>query len=166
MCQAYNKEYGTNFISVMPTNLYGQGDNYDLETSHVIAALIRKFHEAKQKAYPEVTIWGTGTPKREFLLVDDLADACIFIMYKYNESAIINIGCGEDISIAELAKMLKEIVGFKGEIVYDLSKPDGTLRKKLDINKITSLGWSPGYTLREGLQITYADFLKLYEQRL
>jgi len=166
MCQAYNKQYGTNFISVMPTNLYGQGDNYDLETAHVIAALIRKFHEAKQNDYPEVKIWGTGTPKREFLLVDDLADACHLIMQKYDDSMIINIGSGEDLTISELAVIVKEIVNFKGKIVYDSSKPNGTPRKKLDINKLTSLGWSPQYTLRKGLQIAYTDFLKLYEQRL
>ena len=154
-CQSYNRQYGTNYISVMPTNLYGPNDNFDLETSHVIPALIRKFHEAKIRSNPSVTIWGTGTPKREFLHVDDLADACIFLMNHYDESDIINIGCGKDISIAELALLVKDIAGYTGNIEYDTQKPDGTPLKLLDVGKLRRLGWKPKISLREGIKRTY-----------
>jgi len=154
-CQSYNRQYGTNYISVMPTNLYGPNDNFDLDTSHVLAAMIRKFHEAKIKSYPSVTIWGSGTPKREFLYVDDLADACIFLMNQYDESDIINIGCGEDISIAELALLVKDKVGYAGDIEYDTEKPDGTPRKLLDVGKLRRLGWKPKISLEEGIGKTY-----------
>jgi GDP-L-fucose synthase len=139
----------------MPTNLYGPNDNFDLETSHVLPSLIRKFHEAKLKSDPFVTLWGTGSPRREFLHVDDLADACVFLMNHYDESDIINIGYGEDISIAELALLVKEIVGYDGRIEYDADKPDGTPRKLLDSNKLISLGWKPGLSLKEGIKKTY-----------
>jgi GDP-L-fucose synthase len=155
MCQAYNAQYETNFISVMPTNLYGPGDNFDLETSHVLPALIRKFHEAKNENRPSVPIWGTGTPKREFLYIDDLADACVFLMENYDSSEILNIGVGEDISINDLAILIKEIVGYKGDIVYDSSKPDGTPRKLLDVTRLHSLGWKAKTSLRDGIKKTY-----------
>lgn len=155
MCQSYNRQYGTNFISVMPTNLYGPNDNFDLETSHVLPALIRKFHEAKLQKEQSVVIWGTGTPRREFLHVDDLADACVFLMNHYNDSEIINIGCGQDISIRELAKLIKEVVGFEGELVFDKTKPDGTPRKLLDVSKLKQLGWQPKISLKEGIKQTY-----------
>jgi GDP-L-fucose synthase len=155
-CQSYNRQYGTNYISVMPTNLYGPHDNFDLQTSHALAALIRKFHEAKMKSAPSVTIWGTGSPRREFLHVDDLADACVFLMNHYNNSDIINIGYGDDISIAELALLMKDIVGYAGQIEYDTDKPDGTPRKLLDSGKLRSLGWRPGLSLEEGIKRTYA----------
>jgi GDP-L-fucose synthase len=154
-CQSYNQQYGTNNISVMPTNLYGPNDNFDLETSHVIPALIRKFHEAKIKSNPSVILWGTGTPKREFLYVDDLADACIFLMNHYDESDIINVGCGEDVSIAELALIVKDIVGYTGDIEYDIENPDGTPRKLLDVSKLRGLGWKPKISLEEGIRKTY-----------
>jgi len=197
MCQSYNRQYGTNYISVMPTNLYGPGDNFDLETSHVLPALIRKFHEAKVRtANPSedrgtrfeakasnlrpqtsdpglsasslqpqtsdghyVTIWGTGTPKREFLYVDDLADACVYLMEHYDGSEIVNIGVGEDISIGDLAALVKEVVGFRGDIVYDSSKPDGTPRKLLDVSRLHSLGWKAKTDLREGIRKTYEWYL-------
>ena len=155
MCQSYNKQYGTNFISVMPTNLYGENDNFDLESSHVIPAMIRKFNDAKRNNAREVMLWGTGSPKREFLYVDDLANACVFLMNNYDSGDIINIGMGKDISILELAKMVKEIVGYEGSIVWDSSKPDGTPRKLLDISKIKSLGWSPKVSLADGIKKTY-----------
>jgi GDP-L-fucose synthase len=154
-CQSYNRQYGTNYISVMPTNLYGPNDNFDLETSHVIPALIRKFHEAKIQSDSSVIIWGTGSPRREFLHVDDLADACIFLMNHYDESDMINIGCGEDISIAELALLIKDIVGYTGNIEYNIDKPDGTPQKLLDVSKLKSLGWRPKLSLREGIKKTY-----------
>ena len=154
-CQSYNRQYGTNYISVMPTNLYGPNDNFDLETSHVIPALIRKFHDAKIRSNPSVTIWGTGTPKREFLHVDDLADACVFLMNHYDESNIINVGCGRDISIAELALLIKDIVGYAGNIEYDTQKPDGTPLKLLDVGKLRRLGWKPKISLRKGIKRTY-----------
>jgi GDP-L-fucose synthase len=154
-CQSYNRQYGTNYISVMPTNLYGPNDNFDLETSHVIPALIRKFHEAKIQSNSSVTIWGTGSPRREFLHVDDLADACIFLMNHYDESDMINIGCGEDISIAELALLIKDVVGHTGNIEYNIDKPDGTPQKLLDISKLKGLGWQPKLSLREGIKKTY-----------
>ncbi|WP_066351648.1 GDP-L-fucose synthase [Fervidicola ferrireducens] len=162
MCQAYNKQYGTNFISVMPTNLYGPGDNFDLETSHVLPALIRKFHEAKVAGAPHVVIWGSGTPRREFLHVDDLANACLFLMNNYDSSEIINIGVGEDLTIAELANLIKEIVGYQGEIVFDTTKPDGTPRKLLDVSKIFNLGWRPRIRLEDGIRSTYEWFVRNY----
>ena len=156
LCQAYNRQYQTNFISVMPTNLYGPGDNFDLETSHVIPALIRKFHESKIKGKDQVVVWGSGKPFREFLHVDDLADACLFLMHNYNSSEIINIGTGMDLSIAELAYLIKDIVGYDGNIVFDTSKPDGTPRKLLDVSKIFNMGWKPRITLEEGIRSTYS----------
>jgi len=160
MCQAYNRQYNTNFIAVMPTNLYGINDNFDLETAHVLPALIRKIHEAKVAGRPYVEIWGTGTPRREFLYVDDLADACIFLMNHYNESDIINIGTGKDISIKELADLLKTIIGFQGEFQWDNSKPDGTPRKLLDVSKINRLGWKAKVSLEEGIRKTYQWYLE------
>ncbi|KOY87229.1 GDP-L-fucose synthase [bacterium 336/3] len=157
MCQAYHDQYSCNFISVMPTNLYGKGDNYDLQNSHVIAALIRKFWEAKQENKPSVEIWGTGSPKREFLNADDLADACYFLMQNYNSPEIVNIGTGEDISIKDLALLIKEIVQYDGELKFDTSKPDGTPRKLLDVSKLNSLGWKHRIELREGIQKTIQD---------
>ncbi|PKQ70526.1 Nucleoside-diphosphate-sugar epimerase [Raineya orbicola] len=154
MCQAYRSQYGCNFISVMPTNLYGEGDNYDLQNSHVMAALIRKFCEAQMQNKPFVEIWGTGTPKREFLNVDDLADACVFLMQNYDSEEIINIGTGEDISIRDLALLIKEIVGYQGELRFDTSKPDGTPRKLLDVSKMHALGWKHKIGLREGIAQT------------
>jgi GDP-L-fucose synthase len=155
MCQAYNRQYHTNFISVMPTNLYGPNDNFDLNTSHVLPALIRKFHEAKINNKKEVVVWGTGNPKREFLHVEDLADACIFLMNNYNEPEIINIGSGEDISIKELAETTKKIIGFEREIKWDKTKPDGTQRKLLDVNRLHNLGWKYKIKLEEGIKNTY-----------
>lgn len=159
MCQSFNEQYKTKFISVMPTNLYGPGDNFDSETSHVLPAMIRKFHEAKINNALEVTLWGTGLPKREFLYVDDLADALVFLMNKYDESEIINIGTGEDLSIKELSETIKTIVGFKGEIVWDTKKPDGTPRKWLDVNKIHNLGWHHKISLDDGIEETYKWFM-------
>jgi GDP-L-fucose synthase len=155
MCQSYNRQYGTRFISVMPTNLYGPNDNFDLETSHVLPALIRKFHEAKARGEASVTLWGTGSPYREFLHVDDLADACLFLMLVYDSNEIINIGTGKDITIGELAEMVKEITGFRGDITWDNTKPDGTPRKLLDTNKLTSLGWKPKIRLSEGIRTSW-----------
>ena len=155
MCQSYNKQYGVNFISVMPTNLYGEGDNFDLENSHVLPAMIRKFDDAKKNNAKEIVLWGTGKPKREFLYVDDLASACIFLMNNYDNSEIINIGTGEDLSILELANMVKEITEYEGNIIWDSSKPDGTPRKLLDVSKIKSLGWKHSINLKEGIKRTY-----------
>lgn len=177
MCQSYNRQYATNFISVMPTNLYGPFDNFDIETSHVLPALIRKFHEAKvamQQAEAEgkveisqpnpgfgaVVLWGTGTPRREFLYIDDLADACVFLMKRYDGSEIVNIGVGEDISITELAALIKEIVGYEGDVIYDTSKPDGTPRKLLDVSRLHSLGWKAKTGLREGIAKTYDWYVR------
>jgi len=156
LCQAYNRQYGTNFISVMPTNLYGPGDNFDLETSHVIPALIRKFHESKIKGKDQVVVWGSGKPFREFLHVDDLADACLFLMHNYNSSEIINIGTGKDLSIAELAYLIKDIIEYDGNIIFDTSKPDGTPRKLLDVSKLFNMGWKPKISLEEGIRSTYS----------
>jgi GDP-L-fucose synthase len=161
MCQAYNAQYKTNFISVMPTNLYGPFDNFNLETSHVLPALIRKFHEAKMENHSSVAIWGTGTPKREFLYIDDLADACVFLMENYDSSEILNIGVGEDIPINELAMLVREVVGYKGDIVYDSSKPDGTPRKLLDVSRLHSLGWKAKTGLRDGIKKTYEWYKKI-----
>jgi GDP-L-fucose synthase len=155
-CQSYNRQFGTNYISVMPTNLYGPGDNFNLETSHVLAAFIRKFHEAKIESRPSVTVWGTGAPKREFLHVDDLADACVFLMNHYDDSEIINIGCGKEISIAETARLVKDVVGYTGDIVFDPVKPDGMPRKLLNVEKLDSLGWTPSLSLQDGIEKTYA----------
>jgi GDP-L-fucose synthase len=155
MCQAYNKQYGCNFISAMPTNLYGPGDNYDLNNSHVLPALLRKFHEAKISNEPTVTVWGTGKPRREFLHVDDLASACFFLMQNYNDPAIINIGTGKDISIGEMAAMIKKISGYQGVIIFDTSMPDGTFRKLLDVSKLHSLGWQPNISFEQGVRKTY-----------
>jgi len=160
MCQAYNKQYGTKFISVMPTNLYGPNDNFDLESSHVLPALLRKFHDAKKEDKKEVVMWGTGSPKREFLHVDDLADACIHLMNTYEDSDIVNIGTGEDSAIIELAHLIKDIVGFEGQIVNDTTKPDGTPRKLLDVSKLHSLGWKHKIDLKDGIKSTYQWFLK------
>jgi GDP-L-fucose synthase len=160
MCQDFNKQYGTNYISVMPTNLYGPNDNYDLNNSHVLPALIRKFHDAKVEGKEKVEIWGTGTPKREFLYVDDLADACLYLMTNYNGSEIVNIGTGEDITIKDLANLVKEVVGFEGDIYFNTEMPDGTPRKLLDVNRIKGLGWTYKTSLKEGIQKTYADYVK------
>jgi GDP-L-fucose synthase len=162
MCKHYNQQYGTNFISVMPTNLYGPGDNYDLETSHVMAALIRKFHEAKLNNAPQVVVWGTGTPRREFLYVNDMADACVYLMENYDASDIgefVNIGVGEDVTIRELAELIGEIVGYGGEIVYDASKPDGTPQKLLDVSRLRELGWEAKTSLRDGIKQAYAWYV-------
>ncbi len=155
MCEAYRDQAGCNFISAMPTNLYGPNDNYDLENSHVLPALIRKFHEAKLGNEPEVEIWGTGSPKREFLHVDDLAEACYFLMQEYNEKPFVNIGTGEDISIKDLALMVKEVVGYKGNLTFNTSKPDGTPRKLMDVSKINTLGWKHTIPLRDGIAEVY-----------
>jgi GDP-L-fucose synthase len=159
LCQAYNVQHGADFVSVMPTNLYGPGDNFDLHTSHVLPALIRKFHEAKESGEPAVTVWGTGTPRREFLHADDLADACVYLMDEYSGSEPINVGVGEDISIKELAELVREVVGYAGEIVHDTTKPDGTPRKLLDVSKLHGLGWRAKVPLSEGIERTYAWFL-------
>lgn len=157
LCQSFRHQYGSNFIAVMPTNLYGPNDNYDLQNSHVLPALIRRFHVAKKEKLPQVTIWGTGSPKREFMHVDDLADACFFLMQHYNDPDIINIGVGKDISILELAQLIQSVVGFEGTIKHDLTKPDGTPRKLLDVSKLNSLGWKAKVQLREGIQKVYAE---------
>ena len=159
MCQAYNKQYKTNFISVMPTNLYGPGDNFEINNSHVMPAMIRKFHEAKINKAENVILWGTGTPRREFLHVDDLADACVFLMQNYNEDKIVNIGTGEDLEIRELANIIKDITGFDGKIIWDDSKPDGTPRKLLDVSLLHSLGWRHKINLHDGIKSAYKAFL-------
>jgi len=162
MCDAYRSQYGCNFISVMPTNLYGPNDNYSLETSHVMPALIRKFHEAKLKNEPAVVMWGTGQPRREFLHADDLADACYFLMQNYNEPGFVNIGTGEYITIKDLALLIKDVVGYKGTIEHDLSKPDGTPRKLMDVQKLNMLGWKARIDLREGIEKVYQEFSQLH----
>lgn len=162
MVAAYRKQYGFNGISLMPTNLYGPGDNFDPQNSHVLAGLLRRFHEAKQSRAPSVTVWGTGTPRREFLHVDDLADAALFLMKKYEDAEIINVGVGEDISILELAELIRDIVGYKGVIEFDRSKPDGTPRKLLDVSKLNALGWRAKTGLREGIERTYQWYLKVH----
>src|SRR5213594_4927977 len=159
LCQAYGREYGANFISAMPTNLYGPNDNFDLESSHVLAALLRKAHEAKTRNDRKLVIWGTGKPRREFLNVDDLASACLLLLQKYDSPEIINVGCGEDISIRELAELICDVVGFEGELAWDTTKPDGTPRKLLDIKKLRALGWHPTISLRDGITQTYDWFL-------
>jgi GDP-L-fucose synthase len=160
LCDAYRSQYGCNFISVMPTNLYGPNDNYDLNTSHVLPALIRKFHEAKRDQAPCVTLWGSGKPRREFLHADDLADACFYLMQQYNEPGLVNIGTGEDLEIGELAQLIKKIVGYTGEIRHDRSKPDGTPRKLMDVSKLHSFGWKASIPLEEGIRRVYAEYQK------
>lgn len=159
MCEAYWDQYDCNFISVMPTNLYGYNDNYHPENSHVLPALIRRLHEAKMNGADQVTIWGSGTPKREFLFADDLADACCFLMQNYSDKELINIGTGEDLAIRELALLVKNIVGFKGDLEFDISRPDGTPRKLMDVSKLHSLGWNHKIGLEEGIKLAYEDFL-------
>ena len=158
LCQAYSREYGANFISAMPTNLYGPNDNFDLETSHVLPALMRKAHEAKVRKDQKLIVWGTGKPRREFLHVDDLASACVLILEKYDSPEIINLGCGEDISIRELAELICDVVGFDGELAWDTTKPDGTPRRLLDVTKLRALGWKPAIPLRDGIARTYEWF--------
>nr|WP_288812810.1 GDP-L-fucose synthase [uncultured Sphingobacterium sp.] len=160
MTEAFRDQYGCNFISVMPTNLYGINDNYHPENSHVLPALIRKFHEAKVNNLDNVVIWGTGTPLREFLFSDDLADACVFLMNNYDEKQFVNIGIGEDLSIKDLAELIKEVIGYEGNISFDSSKPDGTPRKLMDVSKLHALGWKHKINLHEGIKLAYADFLK------
>jgi GDP-L-fucose synthase len=160
LCQAYAREYGANFISAMPTNLYGPGDNFDLEKSHVLPALIRKVHEAKERNEREITLWGTGTPRREFLHADDLGDALRFLLENYDSPEIINVGCGEDVTIRELAEMVLEVVGLDANLVFDATKPDGTPRKLLDITRLRKLGWKPRISLRDGIRQTYEWFLE------
>jgi GDP-L-fucose synthase len=160
MCEAYRDQYGCDFISVMPTNLYGPNDNYSLENSHVLPAMIRKFHEAKANNQPEITLWGTGTPMREFLHADDLASACLFLMESYSDKELVNVGTGEDVTIKELAQIVKEIVDYKGAIVWDTNRPDGTPRKLMDVSKLHALGWKHSIDLKEGIQLAYQDFLE------
>lgn len=159
LCENYREQYGCNFISVMPTNLYGYGDNYHPNHSHVLPALIRKIHEAKETQAEFIEAWGTGTPLREFLFVDDLADACYLLMQEYNEKQFVNVGCGEDISIKELIELVKKVIGYSGETKFDASKPDGTPRKLMDASKLRNLGWQPKITLKEGIKLAYQDFL-------
>jgi GDP-L-fucose synthase len=159
LCQAYRRQYGCDFISAMPTNMYGPNDNYDLQASHVLPALIRKFHDAKTSSVPTVTCWGTGTPSREFLYADDLAGACVFLMQHYNEEQIINVGSGSEITIRELSELVKRIIGFTGAIVWDNSKPDGTPRKLMDSSRLFALGWKPKVDLETGIRLAYEDFL-------
>jgi len=161
LCQAYAREYEKNFISGMPTNLYGPNDNFDLHTSHVLPALIRKVHEAKQSGAKEVSVWGSGTPRREFLHVDDLADACFFLLENYDSPEIVNIGCGEDVSIRELAEIVCEVLGFEGSLVFDTSKPDGTPRKLMHVGRLLALGWKPRIGLNDGIRDAYAWFLNI-----
>ncbi|MCP4995049.1 MAG: GDP-L-fucose synthase, partial [Gammaproteobacteria bacterium] len=163
MCEAYNRQYGTEFISVMPTNLYGPNDNFDLENSHVLPALIRKFHEAKERGDSQVVVWGTGLPRREFLYVDDMAEACVFVMNRDSFTDMVNIGVGEDIRIGDLAGLVGEVVGFEGELVFDTDKPDGTPRKLLDVGRLNDLGWSAKTGLRQGIEETYRWYLENIE---
>jgi GDP-L-fucose synthase len=165
LCQAYRRQYGCDFISVMPTNLFGPNDNYDLQTSHVLPALIRKFHEAKTSGASAVTSWGTGQPRRELLYVDDLARACVFLMENYSGEGILNIGYGSDLTIKELAELVSRVVGFRGEIIWDTSKPDGTPRKWLDSSRLFALGWKPQVDLEAGIRLAYEDFLRGTDRR-
>jgi len=158
MCESYHQQYGCNFISVMPTNLYGQNDNYDLNNSHVLPALLRKFNDAKESNSPTVTVWGTGTPRREFMYADDMADACVYLMKNYDGEKFVNIGVGTDVSINELAHLIKDIVGYQGEIVFDKTKPDGTPRKLMDVSYLHSLGWKHKVNLEQGIKNVYTDF--------
>jgi GDP-L-fucose synthase len=162
LCEAYREQYGCNFISVMPTNLYGYNDNYDLNNSHVLPALIRKFHDAKESGAKEVVVWGTGNPKREFLFADDLAEACLYLMEHYNERELVNIGTGEDISIKDLALLIKVVTGFEGKLVFDTSKPDGTPRKLMDVSKLHNTGFKHKVDLYEGIKLAYLDFKEKY----
>lgn len=164
MCESYRKQYGRNYISVMPTNLYGPNDNYDLNNSHVLPAMIRKFHEAKAENKPFVELWGTGSPLREFLHADDLADACVYLMKNYDGEQFVNIGVGEDITIKNLAELIKDTVGYEGELRWNTDKPDGTPRKLMDVSKLHSMGWKHRYSLEEGVRITYQDFLQKLEE--
>ena len=166
MCQAYRDQYDDNFISVMPTNLYGSNDNYDLQNSHVLPALIRKFHEAKINKLSNVEIWGSGSPKREFLHVDDLADACLFLMLNYNEAPFLNIGTGTDLSIKELALLIKDVVGYSGDLKFDRTKPDGTPRKLLDVSKVNAVGWKYKIPLADGIINVYEDFKQKYDSHI
>ncbi len=159
LCQAYREQYNADFISAMPTNLYGPNDSFDLRNGHVLPALLLRFHEAKKRGEPEVVVWGTGTPRREFLYVDDLADACLFLMDNYSSDETVNVGAGEDVTIRELAELIRDVVGYKGEIFYDSTKPDGTPRKLLDVSKLRRLGWKAKTPLREGIEWTYRWFL-------
>ena len=161
LCEAYLSQYGCNFISAMPTNLYGPNDNYDLQNSHVLPAMIRKFHEAKTTGKTEVVLWGTGSPMREFLYADDLAEACMYLMENYNEAELVNVGTGVDVTIKELAETVREIVGFEGDLVWDTSKPDGTPRKLMDVSKLHAAGWKHTIELKEGIKLAYEDFLKM-----
>ncbi len=160
LCEAYRSQYGSNFISVMPTNLYGPNDNYDLNNSHVLPAMIRKFHEAKEEGRPTVALWGTGAPMREFLHADDLADACYFLMQHYDEPELVNVGTGEDLTIKSLAELIQQVVGYEGTIDWNTDKPDGTPRKLMDVNKLHSLGWQHSIDIKAGVEVTYQDFLK------
>jgi GDP-L-fucose synthase len=162
MCEAYRLQYGADFVSVMPTNIYGPGDNYHPQDSHVPAALMRRFHEAKINGDASVTVWGTGSPRREFLAADDLADACVFVMKSYSDIEFLNVGTGEDVTIVEFARLIAEVVGFGGKVEFDTTKPDGAPRKLLDVSRINALGWRATTPLREGLQRMYADFLARY----
>lgn len=164
MCESYRKQYGRNYISVMPTNLYGPNDNYDLNNSHVLPAMIRKFHEAKVENKPFVELWGTGSPLREFLHADDLADACVYLMKNYDGEQFVNIGVGEDVTIKNLAELIKATVGYEGELRWNTDKPDGTPRKLMDVSKLHSMGWKHRYDLEEGIRITYQDFLQKLEE--
>jgi GDP-L-fucose synthase len=159
LCESYRRQYNCNFISAMPTNLFGPNDNYDLNNSHVIPALIRKFHEAKEREDKEVVIWGTGSPLREFLHVDDLAEACIFLMHNYNDELFVNVGSGEEVTIKDLALLVKEVTGFKGDITHDITKPDGTPRKLMDVSRVQNMGWKHKIHIKQGLENAYADFL-------
>ena len=158
MCESYNRQYGCNFFTVLPTNLYGPNDNYDLNNSHVLPALLRKFHEAKINNEPFVVVWGSGKPKREFMHVDDLADACVFLMQNYEKNDAVNIGSSEEVTIAELSQLIKKITGYSGELQHDSSKPDGVMRKLLDSSRINNLGWKPKISLEEGIRKTYENF--------
>jgi len=164
LCEYYREQYGCNYISLMPTNLYGPNDNYDLQNSHVLPALIRKFHTAKVTGVPSVTLWGSGSPKREFLYVDDLANACFHLMLHYNEKQFLNIGTGEDLAILELAELIKNVIGYNGEIIWDSTKPDGTPRKLMDVSKAHALGWKHEIGLEEGIKKTYSNFLSLSKE--
>jgi len=166
LCDAFRDQYGCNFISVMPTNLYGPNDNYDLEKSHVLPALLRKIHTAKKEGKPSVEMWGTGSPKREFLHVDDLAEACFYLMQTYNQAGLVNIGTGEDISIRDLALMIMDVVGYEGELTHDLTKPDGTPRKLMDVSKLADAGWKAKISLKEGVQSVYDDVKDLFETEI